>query len=226
MILALDTATRLAGLALYDGESVLVENIWRTTDKHHTEWLVPAIEEALKRTDTTMRDLTAIAVTRGPGSFNGLRVALSVAKGLVAALEIPLLGITSLDVVAYPFLSTHPVLGVAVALGRGRFAYHFCTPPSDDPTSYQMPIPPSYGKMDAILSELGQYDPTIRVALVGEFTPEDRAQLVNARPHSLEVVPNVLATRRPGVLAMLAHHRLQNGERDDPHTLEPIYLQP
>jgi tRNA threonylcarbamoyladenosine biosynthesis protein TsaB len=226
MILALDTATRLAGLALYDGETLIVEQTWRTTDKHHTEWLVPAIDEAFKHTETRMSDLTAVAVARGPGSFNGLRVAMSVAKGLVAALNLPLLGISTLDIIAAPYLTQHTLLLAAVSLGRGRFAYHFYQPNMNDPASYIMPIPPAYGKMEAIIASLKAYEADITIKAVGEFTADERAQVEQASTQIIEFVPNALALRRPGVLAMLAHQRLQKGEQDDPHTLEPIYLQP
>ncbi|MGH2543812.1 MAG: tRNA (adenosine(37)-N6)-threonylcarbamoyltransferase complex dimerization subunit type 1 TsaB, partial [Ardenticatenaceae bacterium] len=100
MLLALDSATRQAGLALYDGEVVRAEAMW-SGGVYHTEWLAPAVDHALQRINTTAADLSAVAVTKGPGSFTGLRVAMSIAKGIAAARSLPLIGIATLDVTAY-----------------------------------------------------------------------------------------------------------------------------
>lgn len=228
MILALDTATRQAGLALYDGESIRAENIWRTTEKHHTEWLVPAIENAFKQAGITAKELTAVAVTKGPGSYTGLRVALSVAKGLVAALGIPLVGINALDVLAQPFMHNEGQrICAAIPLGRGRFAYHFYWAlPEFREEHFFAPPTPKIGNLQSIATEIHQQYPKTHIKVVGEFTREERFNFGGDQIYYIEFVPNVLAIRRPGVVALLAAHRLQDGERDDPHSLEPIYLQP
>jgi len=228
MILALDTATRQAGLALYDGESVRAESVWRTTDKHHTEWLVPAIENAFKQAGITAKALTAVAVTKGPGSYTGLRVALSVAKGLVAALGIPLVGVNALDVVAFPFLSESHSLGVSVPIGRGRFAYHFYHSVQNDGQGSYAPTTVAIGTIDTIVEVIHEQYPDSPLKIVGEFTRQEQVQLgVNLDTYpTIQIIENVLAMRRPSVVALLASYRLHNGESDDPHILEPIYLQP
>jgi tRNA threonylcarbamoyladenosine biosynthesis protein TsaB len=228
MILALDTATRQAGLAIYDGESVRAETIWRTTDRHHTEWLVPAIEIAFKQAGITVKELTAVAVTKGPGSYTGLRVALSVAKGLVAALGIPLIGVNTLDVLAQPFMHNEGQrICAAVPLGRGRFAYHFYWAlPEFTEEHFFAPPTPKIGTLQAIAAEIQDHYSESHIKMVGEFTREEQFNFDGDQTYHIEFVPSVLAMRRPSVVALLAAHRLQNGERDDPHTLEPIYLQP
>lgn len=228
MILALDTATRQAGLALYDGESIRAENIWRTTDKHHTEWLVPAIENAFKQAGITPKALTAVAVTIGPGSYTGLRVALSVAKGLVAALGIPLIGINALDVAASPFLVEGQALCVGIPIGRGRFAYHFYQRAVDDPTSVYAPTIVEIGTIEKISTIIREQYSDLSIKIVSELSLQEREQFWSLLSNLalVDIIPNVLAMRRPGIVAWLASQRLQNGESDDPHTLEPIYLQP
>src|SRR5215470_11193675 len=99
MLLAIDTATRCLSLALYDGRQVRAEMTW-TTANQHTVGLMPAIREVLRRTDITVGNLTLLAVSQGPGSFNGLRIGFSMAKGLAMALGLPVLAIPTLDVVA------------------------------------------------------------------------------------------------------------------------------
>ena len=83
MLLALDTATRLASIALFDGQRLLSEATWHSARQHTVE-LMPRAVEMLDRAGIGPQDLVAVGVAQGPGSFTGLRVALSVAKGLAA----------------------------------------------------------------------------------------------------------------------------------------------
>ena len=80
MLLAIDTSTRYAGVALYDGIQVTGEVVWTSQD-HHTVELVPVIAEVLQRAGKKVTDLTAVGVALGPGSFTGLRIGLAAAKG-------------------------------------------------------------------------------------------------------------------------------------------------
>ena len=124
MLLALDTATDNASIALHDGGQVLAELSWRSWRRHTVE-LAPQVDALLRLARAAPGDLTAVAVSIGPGSYVGTRVALSFAKGVIAALGLPLLGIPSLDVLAYPHLhptlpSHHPDRGGARALQLGQ----------------------------------------------------------------------------------------------------------
>jgi tRNA threonylcarbamoyladenosine biosynthesis protein TsaB len=95
VILAIDTAApRLALALLLEGDRVdtLVEDM----ATGQAERLFPALDELLERSGAAYTDLTRIAVTTGPGSFTGLRIGLSAARGLALALDIPVLGIPSL----------------------------------------------------------------------------------------------------------------------------------
>jgi len=79
MLLALDTSTRMVGLALYNGVQVLSETVWLSRDFHTVE-LAPAIASMLTRSEIKTTDLSALAVAIGPGSFTGLRIGLAFAK--------------------------------------------------------------------------------------------------------------------------------------------------
>lgn len=99
MLLAFDTATPLVTVALHDGEDVVVELTAERAMKH-AEQLAPLIEQALTEAGIVRQDLTAIAVGVGPGPFTGLRVGLVTARTLGFALEVPVYGVCSLDVLA------------------------------------------------------------------------------------------------------------------------------
>lgn len=96
MLVAFDTATRVASVALGEaGEAPLARRFLRT-QRAHAESLVPAIRDLLDEAAVSRDDLDGVVVGAGPGSFTGLRVAAATAKGLVRALGVPLHAISSL----------------------------------------------------------------------------------------------------------------------------------
>jgi len=74
--------------------------------KDHAEWLHPAIDRLLKENGTEIKDLNAVAVSNGPGSYTGLRVGLASAKGFCFALNIPLITINTLEVMTIAALES------------------------------------------------------------------------------------------------------------------------
>ncbi|HVS95698.1 MAG TPA: tRNA (adenosine(37)-N6)-threonylcarbamoyltransferase complex dimerization subunit type 1 TsaB [Puia sp.] len=100
LILNIDTATQTAGICLADDGKVLaiLEN---RAPKEHAAWLHPAVERSLSENGLGMRDLAAVAVTAGPGSYTGLRVGMAAAKGFCYALGIPLITESTLKVMAF-----------------------------------------------------------------------------------------------------------------------------
>lgn len=111
-LLAVETSTLAGGVALLDGERVLAEYLLdvRVT---HSERLMPAIDRLLTDAGWTVTTLQGLAVAIGPGSFTGLRIGLSAAKGLAWSLGIPVAGVPTLDAMAasLPF-AAHPVCPV------------------------------------------------------------------------------------------------------------------
>ena len=92
MLLAIDTATRNASVALYDDAHVWAEHTW-VSDRNHTIELMPMIAQMFAQQRIAPADLKGLAATIGPGSFTGMRIGLSVAKGFSLSLGIPLVGI-------------------------------------------------------------------------------------------------------------------------------------
>ncbi|MGE6379231.1 tRNA (adenosine(37)-N6)-threonylcarbamoyltransferase complex dimerization subunit type 1 TsaB [Peribacillus muralis] len=98
-VLAIDTSNFTLGIALVDGSQVIGEY---TTNlkKNHSVRVMPAIETLLKDCDTAPKDLTKIVVAKGPGSYTGVRIGVTIAKTLAWTLQIPLSGVSSLEVLA------------------------------------------------------------------------------------------------------------------------------
>lgn len=99
-ILAIDSATPVACVALVKDSTLLAER-FLNFKKTHSETLMSMVDQVLGECEITVQDLTAIAVTIGPGSFTGLRIGLAAAKGLSLAADRPLVGISTLEVMAH-----------------------------------------------------------------------------------------------------------------------------
>lgn len=99
LILQLETATATCSVALTDGGKILALREIAEPNAHGTV-LTGFIRDVLESAGKTERDLAAIAVSRGPGSYTGLRIGVSVAKGLCFALDVPLLAVDTLEAMA------------------------------------------------------------------------------------------------------------------------------
>jgi len=100
-ILGIDTSTRICSLGLVREKEMLIEYNLNGLKKKHSSILIPAIKDMLKTVDLEIEEIEGIAISIGPGSFTGLRIGLGVAKGLAYACSLPLLGISTLDALAY-----------------------------------------------------------------------------------------------------------------------------
>ena len=214
MLLAIDTSTTQTGLALYHEQGVIAECTWQS-GRNHTAQVLPQLDMLLRHTNLRRDSLRAIAVASGPGSWSGLRVGMSIAKALVLAANLPLLGVGTLDVLAYAHApSPLPVLPL-IRLGRDRFAT----------AQFAAGDPPERGEADrnTTLEQLAAAidQPTL---FCGDLDAAVRNEL-SARLGDRARFPRLAANhRRAACLAEIAWQRWQRGETDDPVALEPIYL--
>jgi tRNA threonylcarbamoyladenosine biosynthesis protein TsaB len=100
VILNIDTSMGTAGVCISKEGSVLGQTESQD-QKNHSSWLHPAIRRLLEKTRYLPRDLQAVAVTAGPGSYTGLRVGMAAAKGFCYALGIPLIAENTLNMMAF-----------------------------------------------------------------------------------------------------------------------------
>jgi tRNA threonylcarbamoyladenosine biosynthesis protein TsaB len=163
------------------------------------------------------RDLTAVAVALGPGSFTGLRVALAAAKGLALANGIKLLGVPTLDAVAYPHQSEPAPVVAIIQAGRGRVCWALY---AHGPAGWA-------AQAEYRLSTIAEMAGMIvrPVIFVGELVRDDQEMLLQALGKvRANFLPSALTMRRAGYVAELAWQRYAAGQADDPVTLSPIYL--
>src|SRR4029077_7326564 len=114
LILAIDTALDACAAGVLDTDAgKLIAQESQAMKRGHAEALMPLIARVMKESAVAFTSLDRIAVTRGPGSFTGLRVGLSAARGIALAAGKPVVGLTTLTAYAAPFVgenSEHPIL--------------------------------------------------------------------------------------------------------------------
>lgn len=212
MLLAIDTSTNYTGLACYDDQGVLAECTWQA-GRDHSAQLLPQLTLLLRHLGRAPAAISAVAVALGPGSWSGLRVGMSTAKGLALARGLPIIGIGTLDTLLYqhhrPGATTIPL----IRLGRERYAS-------------AGPARPRGGALEprnVTLAEIGA-ETTGRALFCGDIDAEVQAALRERLGERAQFPPPVARVRRPAYLAELAWQRLRAGDTDDLTTLEPIYL--
>jgi tRNA threonylcarbamoyladenosine biosynthesis protein TsaB len=123
MLLAVDTALGACSVALLEGDQVRA-HIFEPMDRGHAERLAPMVEEAMNAARCDFASLTRLAVTTGPGTFTGQRVGLAFMRGLRLALQIPLIGVTTLETItAAAMAETGQTRAAAIHDARRAEAY-------------------------------------------------------------------------------------------------------
>jgi tRNA threonylcarbamoyladenosine biosynthesis protein TsaB len=214
MLLAIDTSTARMGLALYDGTSVPGEFAWQS-GLHHTEELAPALAELLGHVKMKMEAVTALGVALGPGSFTSLRVGLAFVKGLVLARHIPVVGISTLEIVAAAVPLSKRRLAAVVQAGRGRLAVGWYDAGDKE---WQADGPATVTTADELAEMIHR-----PVIICGEMSAEERQRLAR-KFKNVTLASPAQCVRRPAILAELAWQKWQAGKTDPAATLAPIYL--
>jgi tRNA threonylcarbamoyl adenosine modification protein YeaZ len=215
MQLAIDTSTDTASLAIIGEGNVLAELTWRCQQNHSTQ-LLPHLEHLLDRLKIERQALSAIIVARGPGTYNGLRVGVSTAKGLAYSLEIPIVGISTLEAEAYQ----HAISGLPICpiLNAGREEIATAEYQMKN-GKWQQLVGEHLTTATALCSEI-----TKRTLFCGEYVPTIAAQLKQYLKQKAVIVTPAAGLRRAAFLAELGNKRLVAGDHDDPLTLQPVYM--
>jgi tRNA threonylcarbamoyladenosine biosynthesis protein TsaB len=216
LILAIDTATPWVSVAFGQGGTVLGE-VKLGDGRRHAEQLAPAIRYLQQQLDVDLAHLTAVAVGIGPGLFTGLRVGVTTAKVMAQALRIPVVGIPSLDLLAYPARHSSRMV-VAVIDARRKEVFHARYRPVPGgvqrTSDYALDRP---ADVVADLEALGE-----EALLVGDGTvayEEEFARLERAEHGG----PAFLAPSA-AALVELATARVEREEFEAPWELRPLYL--
>lgn len=216
LILGIDTATSQVGCAIGGHEGVLA-SIHSSRGRRHAETLTPAIEFLCKQARIELNEISAIAVDLGPGLFTGLRVGISSAKAMAHALRVPMVGIPSLDLMAFPVRFTPRLIVTVIDARRGELFYAFYRQVPGGITRVSDHL---LGSPDDLASELlakGE-----ECLLVGDGAIRYREMFEGMK--RIEFAGEGLAYPLASSLVLLAHAKAVKEEFVMPWDLAPLYL--
>lgn len=215
MQIAIDTSTDMASLALVEGSEVLAELTWRCGQNHTVE-LLPHLVYLLSKTKLSLQSTSCIIVAKGPGSFNGLRVGVSTAKGLAFSLGVPIIGISTLEVEAYQHAETGLPICPIFNAGREEIATAIYQRKHNE---WRQLVAEHITTVDALCSQIAT-----KTIFCGEFIPFIATQLRKKLRQRAIISPSAALFRRAGFLAELGQQQLSAGNYENPATLQPLYL--
>ncbi len=206
------------GTALADRNEILAEAVARE-GVTHSKTLLSSINGLLDQTGLNVRMLDLIAIDVGPGSFTGLRIGLSVAKGLAWAAEKPLVGVTSLDVMARSLPST-PLKICPLIDARKNEVYAALYKYGSEGTIERL-FEPAVLKPQDLLALIDEETVFLGdgVRVWGRVLSDELGPLFNRAPEDLDFPKAHLAAR-------LAQELFDKGAESDPAMILPFYIRP
>ena len=222
MLLAIDTATQIMSIALHDGEALHAE-CTLTAGRQHSALLATLIKQIMAQSSLPTDDLTALAVSVGPGSYTGLRIGVALAKGMAAVNDLPLVPVTTLETIVATQQNRHrdQLLIATVPAGRKRAIW---AEYQHDGSSWAERRAPQISSWDELLAACAT--PCLITGEVsGAGLRAIHATRNSGRP--IQIAPAAERLRRAGFLAEIAWRRLRETSADRPFPADlvmPIYL--
>jgi tRNA threonylcarbamoyladenosine biosynthesis protein TsaB len=218
LILGISTSTKQVGAAIGGHEGVLASS-HSARGKRHAENLAPAIDFVRRQARIELDEISVIAVDIGPGLFTGLRVGIAAAKAMAHALRVPMIGISSLDLLAWPLRHTSREIVAVVDARRGEVFYARYRP---TPGGVQRLGDPLVASPDDLRADLEATDSDYLIVGDGGLRYADElAGIVR-----VEIAEQYLAHPNAGSLVQLAHAKAIREDFVQPWQLEPLYLRP
>ncbi len=210
LILNIETATKNCSVALAkDGNTIAIREI-ATQNFSHAEKLHVFIEELFSETHLKLQDLNAIAVSQGPGSYTGLRIGVSAAKGLCYALSVPLISVDTLELLARKIAITE---GIIVPMIDARRMEVFCA-------FFDSNYNKTRETKAEIIDETSYQDIQETMHLIGDGAMKFKDTLTNAKFHYYPEIEFPSATE----MAQVSFQKFQNNQLEDVAYFEPFYL--
>lgn len=217
-ILAIDSSGLVASVAVVTEDNLMAEYTINYK-KTHSQTLLPMLDEIVKMIDLDLKDIDAIAVASGPGSFTGLRIGSATAKGLGLALNKPIIGIPTVDGLAYNIYGTNKLICPLMDARRnqvytGIYEYNnneFC-----------IVEPQKAVSIEEIVMEVNQLNRS--VIFLGDGVEVYKEQLQELIQVPFEFAPPHLSKQRAASVGALGVIYYKKGLLEDADDHEPTYL--
>jgi tRNA threonylcarbamoyladenosine biosynthesis protein TsaB len=216
LILGITTSTAQVGCAIGGHEGVL-GSIHSTRGRRHAETLTPAVEFLCRQSRVQLSEIGAVAVDLGPGLFTGLRVGVAAGKALAHARRLPMVGVSSLDLLAFPLRHSRRRIVCALEAGRGEL---FHASYRQSPGGVQRITEPDVGSPEDLASDLAATNDDVLLAGDGALRYQDAFRDIRR----IELADAGEAHPTAGSLVQLAHAQALREEFVSPVELSPIYV--
>lgn len=213
LVLAIDTATKIGSVALYDDKIGVIGEINLYVKVNHSNVIMDAVDSLFKLSGLNIKDVDRIAVTIGPGSFTGIRIGTAIAKGLAYSLKKPIVGVNELDVLAHMGENREDIIVPLIDARKERVYFS------------------KYRYVDGILLREEEYkDGELReileelkgkkVTFIGDGATVNEKLINKILEKDYTIFSKANSIPRAGVAAQISLHLPE----DNLYTLEPLYV--
>jgi len=228
LVFALDTSTLIGSVGWVcmneDAASLKKEELIAPAQPGHAETLLPRVEEVLARGNYRVEDINLIAFGRGPGTFTGLRIGQSTVKGLAIAHNIPIIGISSLEALAFSTKKQGVVATVIDARRSELFGALYKTEIQNG-LPIAMPIVDQWvGPAKEVIDTLAKKAPTNRVFVTGNGIEPYRQEIIDSFGENGTILSKEHWAPGPVEMAKVGYERFLKNGSDDIDSVEPVYL--
>jgi tRNA threonylcarbamoyladenosine biosynthesis protein TsaB len=217
-ILALDSSGLVASVAVVTEDKVLGE-FTVNNKKTHSQTLLPMVDEVLKILDMDVKELDAIAVAGGPGSFTGLRIGASTAKGLALVLNIPIINIPTVDSLAYNLYGTDHLICPMMDARRNQVytgLYEW------QEGEFKVVLPQFAAEVEELAEKLNSYNREI--IFLGDGVEAQLSKFATLLKAPYSIAPIHLSKQRAAALGALGVEYYKAGKLQEGDSFEPEYL--
>lgn len=214
LVLSIDTSTKIGSVALYDSEIGILGEINLYVKTNHSNIIMPLIDNLLKITNKKIEEIDKIGVVIGPGSFTGIRIGVAIAKGLCYGTDKKIVGINSLDLLAYNCEKTESLIVSMIDARKERVYYSMYR--YEGNTLVRV----SEYRDDEIREILGSIQEK-SIIFVGDGAIANKELIEKlVTDKDVKIVSKANSIQRGGILAELSSKK----EEDDLYLLEPYYI--
>lgn len=217
-ILAIDTSTSVLGIALMDEKKVYAETITNLT-KNHSIKLMPIIDQLFTEVNWNPKDIDLIAVAKGPGSYTGVRIGVTTAKTYSWAMNIPLIGVSTLEAMAYSHRNFDGIISPLIDARRGQVYTGLYKYIDGKLINIHKDCIILLSEWTNILIKKSE-----RVIFIGDDILQHH-EFLKGFGGLIDFSPIVFNIPRPSIIGILAREIYENGHKEDIYNFAPAYLQ-
>lgn len=223
LILAVDSSTPVAGVALVDENRVIIES-FINYKKTHSETLLPTVDRIMRECDCNIKDIDALAITAGPGSFTGLRIGMAAIKGISLATHKPVVAVSTLDTLAGNIAGSNALVAALLDARKNELYCGFYEASGIRPKRLKEPMVCTPQTISSLALELADYKQQDKIILLGDGYYRYSDYFDMELKDRLIPMPGHLMFPRAAVAGTLAVHKAQQGEFEDVYQLRPYYI--